>query len=51
MSADLLLGVDLGTGGCKVSAITFTGEVVASFSTEYPTAHPQPGWAEQNPAD
>ncbi len=48
---ELLLGIDFGTGGCKLSLITPRGEVVASFSKEYPTQHPRAGWAEQDAAD
>lgn len=48
---DLLLGIDFGTGGCKVSALDTEGRVVASFGEELTTAHPRPGWAEQEPSD
>lgn len=51
MSANRLLGIDFGTGGCKVSVIDFNGALIASCSEEYPTVHSQPGWSEQNPAD
>jgi len=51
MKQDLLLGIDFGTGGCKVTLIAPTGTVVESASGEYPTAHPHPAWAEQNPSD
>ncbi len=47
-----LLGIDLGTTGVK--AATFAaddGSVLSSAFIEYPLAHPQPGWAEQNPDD
>jgi xylulokinase len=49
--AELLLGADIGTGGCKVTLITLEGEVVATSMEEYPTYYPRPGWAEQNPED
>ncbi|HHU13843.1 MAG: xylulokinase [Kiritimatiellae bacterium] len=48
---DLLLGIDFGTGGCKVTLIDLAGNVVESVSGEYPTHHPRPAWAEQDPAD
>lgn len=51
MNANRLLGIDFGTGGCKVSVIDFAGKLIASHAEEYPTSHPQPGWAEQDPAD
>ncbi len=48
---NLLMGIDLGTGGCKITAIDKSGNLVGEASEEYPTSHPKPGWAEQNPAD
>ena len=51
MKKDLLLGIDFGTGGCKVTVIDPSGTVIESASGEYPTTHPKPAWAEQNPAD
>ncbi len=51
MKKDLLLGIDFGTGGCKVTVIDPSGAVIESASGEYPTSHPKPAWAEQNPAD
>ena len=51
MSKELLLGIDFGTGGCKVTLIDLSGNVLDSRSREYPTCHPKPGWGEQNPAD
>ncbi len=50
--ADILIGVDFGTGGCKVTAVNpANGSVVADASVEYPTEYAQAGWSEQNPAD
>ncbi len=51
MKKDLLLGIDFGTGGCKVTVIDPSGSVVECASGEYPTLHPKPGWAEQDPSD
>ncbi|KKR04711.1 MAG: Xylulokinase [Candidatus Uhrbacteria bacterium GW2011_GWF2_39_13] len=51
MNKDLLLGIDFGTGGCKVTLIDTGGNLIDSVSGEYNTSHPQPGYAEQNPAD
>ena len=51
MNKDLLLGIDFGTGGCKVTVIDPSGTVIESASGEYPTLHPKPAWAEQNPSD
>ena len=47
----LLLGLDFGTGGCKVTAIAPDGAVAGEASVEYPTHHDRPGWSEQDPAD
>ncbi len=51
MKKDLLLGIDFGTGGCKVTLINAAGTAIETASGEYPTSHPKPGWAEQNPTD
>ncbi len=41
-----LLGIDIGTSGCKVGAFTEDGVCVALAYREYPTLHPGPGLAE-----
>ena len=46
-----LVGLDVGTTGAKAIAISETGEVLARAEIEYPLSMPQPGWAEQDPAD
>ena len=52
MDGDVLfLGIDFGTGGCKVTAISETGALQGEASTEYVTEFAHPGWSEQNPAD
>jgi xylulokinase len=48
----LLLGIDFGTGGCKVAAIgAEDGSLAGEASVEYATHHEHPGWSEQDPAD
>ena len=47
----LLLGIDIGTSGCKVALFNAEGKVVAHESREYDVFYPQHGWAEQNPDD
>ena len=47
----LLLGIDYGTGGCKVTVLGDDGLFIGEASTEYPTYHDHPGWSEQEPAD
>ena len=41
-----LLGIDLGTTGCKAAAFSVGGEVLATAYREYATLHPRDGWAE-----
>ncbi len=41
-----LLGLDIGTSVCKGAAYSLDGKTLATASCEYPTLHPQPGWAE-----
>lgn len=52
MTADpLLVGIDLGAGSLKVSAIRADGSLVAEASEAVPTSAPHPGWSEQDPQD
>lgn len=44
-----LLGIDVGTSGCKVAAFAADGRVVCSDTQNYEVYHPQTGWAEQEP--
>lgn len=46
-----LLGIDVGTSGCKVLLIDEGGRILKSASAEYPLSTPKPGWSEQNPED
>ena len=41
-----LLGLDIGTSGCKGAAYSLDGVMIASSYREYGTLHLQPGWAE-----
>jgi len=41
-----LLGIDIGTTGCKVAAFSAGGRSLADAYREYATLHPQPGRAE-----
>lgn len=47
----MLIGIDLGQGAVKVTALNHAGQVLGFESEEYPTHYPNPGWAEQNPQD
>lgn len=46
-----LLGIDVGTSGCKVLLIDESGNVVKQASAEYPLHVPRPMWSEQDPED
>src|SRR5512135_2430450 len=41
-----LLGIDVGTSGCKAAAFSEEGRLLALAYEEYDYQHPQPGWAE-----
>ncbi len=47
----LFLGLDLGTTNAKAAAYDGQGRLVGATTAAYPTAYPQPGWAEQRPVD
>ncbi len=47
----LFVGLDLGTSSLKAVAVGAGGEVAARAHAGYPTARPEPGAAEQSPAD
>jgi len=46
-----LLGIDVGTTGCKTMLFDLEGRVIAFADQEYPTYYPQVSWAEQEPKD
>lgn len=46
-----VIGIDIGTSGCKTIAIDEKGAILASSTQTYPLYTPQPGWSEQDPAD
>ncbi|MCF7848186.1 MAG: hypothetical protein K9M45_04990 [Kiritimatiellales bacterium] len=41
-----LLGIDLGTSGCKAGVFGLDGSCLAQAYREYDMLHPQPGWSE-----
>lgn len=46
-----LLGLDVGTTGCKAVAFSLDGHAIASAYGEYPLYSPQPGWQELDPEE
>ena len=44
----LLIGLDIGTSGCKASIFDETGRLIASARREYPVDIPRPSWVEQD---
>lgn len=44
-----MIGVDIGTGSCRVIAFDEQARPVVSVTEEYATIIPRPGWAEQDP--
>lgn len=46
-----LLGIDFGGGASKATLLREDGVIAATYTTEYKTLYPKPGYAEQNPDD
>lgn len=46
-----LLGIDVGTTGCKAGIVTTEGDILALAYREYPILYPQPGHAELDMQD
>ena len=46
----MLLGIDFGSGGVKLTVMAKDGAVRGESSSEYPTIYPALGYAEQDPA-
>lgn len=51
MKAELLMGIDIGTTGCKTILVDREGTVVDSEIAGYPFYAPKHGWSEQDPED
>jgi xylulokinase len=45
-----LLGIDVGTTGCKAAIFSTEGSMIASAYEEYDVCRPRPGWAELDTA-
>jgi xylulokinase len=48
---DIVVGLDLGTGGVRAIAVNLQGQIIAQSTRSYPLLTPQPGWTEQNSSD
>jgi xylulokinase len=46
-----VIGIDLGTSGCKAVLVERDGSILASATASYPLSTPKPLWSEQAPAD
>lgn len=46
---DVLLGLDFGTGGAKICAMSVGGDVLYQGYEEYPQYHDRPGYSEHDP--
>lgn len=44
-----LIGIDIGTSGCKALLLDVRGAVIAVDTVTYPLSQPRPGWTEQDP--
>jgi xylulokinase len=50
MRKKAVIAHDMGTSADKAVLVTVTGEILDSVTKHYPMSHPQPTWAEQDPA-
>ena len=48
---NLLMGIDIGTSGCKIGVFSSEDGLMAQHTEEYPVYYPAQGWAEQDPED
>ncbi len=51
MDGELLLGIDVGTSGCKAELFDVNANSLAKAYQAYPIIHPRSGWSEENPED
>jgi xylulokinase len=49
--SQIIIGLDIGTGGCKTVASDVDGRIIAEAFEEYQVYHPQMNWAEQDPEE
>ncbi|MFQ4141636.1 xylulokinase [Chlorogloeopsis sp. ULAP02] len=48
---EVVVGLDLGTGGVRAIAVDLQGQIIAQTTRSYPLLTPQLGWTEQNSSD
>ena len=48
---DALMGIDVGTSGCKVALFDLEGSLRVETYRSYPLIHPRPGWVEEDPLE
>lgn len=51
MNNKCVLGLDIGTSGCKILALDEYGKILNTVIEEYPCYSPNEGWSEQDPED
>jgi len=51
VTGDLVVGVDVGSQGTCAQAVTADGTVVHTSYVPHELSFPEPGWAEQDPAE
>ncbi|MFD0959872.1 xylulokinase [Paenibacillus chungangensis] len=49
MAISYVLGVDHGSGGCKITCLGSDGTVASEAYVSYPSLYPKPRWVEQDP--
>ncbi|GAB4375689.1 MAG: xylulokinase [Elainellaceae cyanobacterium] len=49
--ANVVIGLDLGTGGARAIAVDLHGQLITQTTKSCRLLTPQPGWTEQHPAD
>lgn len=51
MDKKYMIGIDIGSNGCKVTIVDEEGNVAGNAYQEYATYYPHPGWSEQEPRE
>ncbi|MFW5980550.1 MAG: xylulokinase [Halanaerobiaceae bacterium] len=51
MPGNYLMGIDIGTSGCKLTIFNLDGEVISTYLGEYETYYPAANYVEHDPRD